>query len=305
MGIGLWESALLVARDVGLPHASARVYAYAAHCALDRDARPVYFGGRDRLALALGKRSTVAGYRAVEDAVSTLKRHGLLKVVVRGAPNRNARYALLDGAGEPLKPADNTHGSPVGVHTESDDNTHGSADRHPRLSRQTPTAQVGAEGHKGHDGQGGARYAHTHPAEDHPRQTARAAGAAGHIPERVTRNTAETAVTAGQVSQAPHAPSSITTGAGGEPVGDPLVCPRHPDGNPNDYPCRGCGKVREARERLEAEERKRRESPRFLQTVQPGSRCADGRHKFAADRTCINCYIRASDPDHPDYMPSE
>ncbi len=299
MGVGLYNAALLVARDVGLPHAPARVFAHAAHCALDRDARPVYFGGRDRLALALGKPSSVGGFRAVEDAMSVLKHHGLIEVVVRGAPNRNARYALLDATGHALRPLDKTHGSGGGVEREANDNTHRSASKHPQVSVETPTAQVGAEGHRGQEGQG-ARFAHTRPTQsDRPDQDRRGVGAARNVPKGVGSNNAGTGVTAEQSSQESH-PPSMATGKGREPVGDPWVCPRHPNGNPNDENCRGCGKVRE---QLELVGRKRRESSVYIQTVQPGSRCAPRPHKWARDRTCLNCDIRPSDLDHPDNQP--
>lgn len=104
MGIGLVKAAYDVAAARGLrEHAPMRVFVYMAVSALDSDARPAYFGGRYRLAHALGAPPTSSGLKLVKQAVSALNQRGLIQLDVRPAPGREARYALLDGAGAPLR----------------------------------------------------------------------------------------------------------------------------------------------------------------------------------------------------------
>ena len=144
MGAGLVKAAYRAAGAVKAGHAPTRAFAFMAVTALDHDARPLYWG-RDALALALGKGPTTAGYRAVEEALRALRKLKLVEVARPSAPERPARYALLDGRGSPLQPLTDAQGSHVGVIEERESDAHDSADQRPRTSRPTPKAHTWAE----------------------------------------------------------------------------------------------------------------------------------------------------------------
>src|SRR5574341_1281057 len=88
-----------------LPHAPFRVLAYMALRTLDDDDPPQFWGGRESLALALGRivpkpedeqsrRERKAAFEAVKEATSTLRRLGAIELVEAARPKRNAVYAL-------------------------------------------------------------------------------------------------------------------------------------------------------------------------------------------------------------------
>lgn len=104
MGAGNAKAAMVMWRN--LPHASMRAFVYMALVSLDDDVPPVYFAGREALALALGRavppedddpavvRERRAAFRAVDRALKDLIDAGAIELVKPGAPGRNARYAL-------------------------------------------------------------------------------------------------------------------------------------------------------------------------------------------------------------------
>jgi hypothetical protein len=101
MGAGLVKTAYSVANAIGLDHAPTRLFVYMAVIAKDTDVRPVFYGGRDDMARALGNQGT-AGYRAVGRALSALTTLRLVESTP-AAPGRRADHYLLDGA-DPLRP---------------------------------------------------------------------------------------------------------------------------------------------------------------------------------------------------------
>lgn len=114
MGARLALAALDAAAVLGLDGNPTRVLVRMALSALDDAAAPVYFGGWEPLALALGRivptasedaaalRARRAAEEAVRFAVRPLVDLRLVKVAQRGAPGRNARYSLA------LRPVDNS-----------------------------------------------------------------------------------------------------------------------------------------------------------------------------------------------------
>ena len=114
MGARLALAALDAAAVLGLDGNPTRVLVRMALSALDDATAPVYFGGWEPLALALGRvvppasddlaalRARRAAEEAVRFAVRPLVDLGLVKVAQRGAPGRNARYSLA------LGPVDNS-----------------------------------------------------------------------------------------------------------------------------------------------------------------------------------------------------
>lgn len=138
MGAGLVMAAYEVAARMQLDHAPTRVFVYMAATAVDADPQPVFFGGRDALAGALGAPADSNGYRAVERAVNALSRRGAVAVESKGAPGRNTRYRLRDGA-SPLAPNARRSASPdVGT---PDAERPVSNQEHPTLSGRTPDAE--------------------------------------------------------------------------------------------------------------------------------------------------------------------
>ncbi|MGO1735346.1 MAG: hypothetical protein ACTHZ9_03345 [Leucobacter sp.] len=102
MGAGLNLAAYAHGHD--LEHAAMRVYGYMALRALDTDAAPKYWGGREALAAAIGGAPDAAGFKAVQRALSALRRSGLVRDELAAHRGRQATYLLLDGAGSPLRP---------------------------------------------------------------------------------------------------------------------------------------------------------------------------------------------------------
>lgn len=101
MGAGLVKTAYGLADTLSLDHAPTRLFVYMAVTAKDTDPRPVFYGGRDDMARALGNRGA-AGYRAVGRALASLTSLRLVESTP-AAPGRSADHYLLDGA-EPLRP---------------------------------------------------------------------------------------------------------------------------------------------------------------------------------------------------------
>ncbi len=140
MGAGLAKAAIAVADALELrEHAPARIYFAMALTALDRDAQPTFYGGRDALVAALAARRDRAGYAAAERAVRTLVGRGLIDVAAKGVPGRPTRYRILNGRGAPLTP--NTPRSAWGEsespHAEQGVNN----SEHPTLNVTTPHAE--------------------------------------------------------------------------------------------------------------------------------------------------------------------
>ncbi len=149
--MGAGNVGLVYARWGKLPHAPFRVLAYMALRTLDDDDPPMFWGGRESLAVALGrivpkpqdeqsKRERKAAFEAVKDVTSTLRRFGAIELVEEARPKRNAVYALnlhrlMVGAESPPSPPEPSalgHGEMVGAETP------------PVVGVQTPPV-VGAE----------------------------------------------------------------------------------------------------------------------------------------------------------------
>ena len=140
MGAGLVLAAYEVASRLRLDHAPARMLAFMAAKALDADERPTFYAGRDALAHSLGAEPTNAGYRSVERAMSALMSAGAVSVVSKGAPGRNSRYALLDGAGGPLAVNPPRSASCEELPTPHADRRVNNSE-HPTVSDRTPHGQ--------------------------------------------------------------------------------------------------------------------------------------------------------------------
>lgn len=112
MGAALVVGALAVELD---SHAARLVLVRMAVSAIDKDLEPRYWGGWEPLARALGRRPNIDGtwpsdaaelaaQRAVDRAVATLTKSGLIKRLNTPRPGRQAEYLLqLD----PAEPVDN------------------------------------------------------------------------------------------------------------------------------------------------------------------------------------------------------
>ncbi|GAA1786221.1 hypothetical protein GCM10009735_16820 [Actinomadura chokoriensis] len=105
MGAGNAKAAMHMWRN--LSHASMRAFVHMALVSLDDDLPPVYFAGREALAMALGRtippedddpaviRERRAAFRVVDRALKDLTDAGAIELVRASAPGgRNARYAL-------------------------------------------------------------------------------------------------------------------------------------------------------------------------------------------------------------------
>jgi len=293
MGAGLVKAAYRAAGAVKAGHAPTRAFAFMAVTALDHDARPLYWG-RDALALALGKGPTTAGYRAVEEALRALRKLKLVEVARPSAPERPARYALLDGRGSPLQPLTDAQGSHVGVIEERESDAHDSADQRPRTSRPTPKDQpTNAQGsHVGRGGRGERRGGEEGAQRNAPRaapprfseQEPRAE--VPHVPESADSKNAGDEVTARTGPEASPVPESVAAAVS-------PFCRNHPEGT--DKPCRPCGI---AYVRWKESERAKPQSvpsptPSLLVSVQPDSRCAPGTHELSGDPPgCSKCPVR-------------
>lgn len=77
-----------------LPDRPFRLLCYMAAIAKDDDPMPVYFGGRDALATALGADKDPAGYQVVRRAISVLVMYGAVTRVAAGHNGRQSEYAL-------------------------------------------------------------------------------------------------------------------------------------------------------------------------------------------------------------------
>lgn len=144
MGAGLVMAAYGVAERIGLDHAPVRAFVYMAAVTLDTDERPTYWKGREALAHALG-RSDANGHRAATRALEALDSAGAIARVGKHAPGRNARYALLDGQGTPLRVIHNMgRSASLEQHTTRDGerpmNTGRSAVEHGTVSGRTRDA---------------------------------------------------------------------------------------------------------------------------------------------------------------------
>jgi len=96
MGAGLALTAYAAARN--LPHAPARLLVFMALKAMDTDAAPACFAGRNTLTEAMGLPADDYGYRSLRRTLSQLREAGLISLVSTAAPGRAARYCLhLDG----------------------------------------------------------------------------------------------------------------------------------------------------------------------------------------------------------------
>jgi hypothetical protein len=140
MGIGNVKATF--ARWYALPDLPFRLLIYMAARSMDDDDPPLYFAGWEELALAGGRivpgKSDVDGEAAkarrsaevaVSSATKTLIKRGAVKVISRGAPGRNATYALmLDSATLQADPSVNTAGPSFSVEGDDRWSTAGSAD---------------------------------------------------------------------------------------------------------------------------------------------------------------------------------
>lgn len=101
MGAGLVKAAFTLAKRVGLDHAPTRLFVYMAVVAMDNDENPVYYGGRDDMARALGNDGE-AGHKAVTRALAPLTAANLTRST-KASRGRRASHYLLDGE-KPLRP---------------------------------------------------------------------------------------------------------------------------------------------------------------------------------------------------------
>lgn len=101
MGAGLVKAVYSIAPALDLAHAPTRLFVYMAVVAKDTDESPVYFGGRDDMALALGNEGE-AGYKAVTRALKQLTAARLVRST-QASRGRRASHYLLDG-GNPAMP---------------------------------------------------------------------------------------------------------------------------------------------------------------------------------------------------------
>lgn len=296
MGAGLVKAAYRAAASVNLPHAPARLFVFMALVALDGDRTPAYFGGREKLAEALGKPQTDAGYRAVGRAVESLVKQHKLIGVTRGGPGHKARYALLNASGEPLRAVQDTGRSASGDEEARDAhrpvNTGRSAHEHRSVSAQTHDAHRPAEEKEEIQEEGGARSAHTPAPLDSESGSGRgAAGAVRLAPQAVASRGAETGVGAARAGGA---------GSVHETAEPPMFCARHPRGT--DDPCRACGDARRAYtawERSHPQTTRTAAAASLMVTVQPGERHPGRPHVLVGDgTTCALCDWRA-DHDEP------
>lgn len=103
--MGAGNVGLVYARWGHLPHAPFRVLAYMALRTLDDGDPPRFWGGRESLAVALGRlvpkpedeqsrRERKAAFEAVKEVTATLRRLGAIEIIEPARPTRNAVYAL-------------------------------------------------------------------------------------------------------------------------------------------------------------------------------------------------------------------
>ena len=103
--MGAGNVGLVYARWGHLSHAPFRVLAYMALRTLDDDDPPQFWGGRESLAVALGRivpkpqdeqsrRERKAAFEAVKEMTTVLKKAGAVELVEAARPGRNAVYAL-------------------------------------------------------------------------------------------------------------------------------------------------------------------------------------------------------------------
>lgn len=103
--MGAGNVKLAYGRWADLPHAPFRVLVFMAVMSLDKDDPPLFWAGRDVLAMALGRmvpdedddetaRERDTTFRLVRKATTVLAKHGAISVKTRAAPGRNAVYAL-------------------------------------------------------------------------------------------------------------------------------------------------------------------------------------------------------------------
>ncbi|QLD11373.1 hypothetical protein [Microbacterium oleivorans] len=112
MGAGLALQAFAVADRVGLGHPATRLYVYMATVAIDSDAAPAFWGGRDALAQAIGK-SGGAGHSAVKRAIQELTTAELITADNQAHRGMSARYLMRDGAGSSLTPKGDRSTTPL------------------------------------------------------------------------------------------------------------------------------------------------------------------------------------------------
>jgi hypothetical protein len=151
MGARLALAAFDAAAVLGLDGNPARVLTRMALSALDDAGTPVYFGGWEPLAVALGRvvpppsddPAVIRARRQAEEAVRLAMRPlvalRLVSVERRGAPGRNARYSLA------LGPVDNSATPPTEPGVSSDASPLDERGNTPGSARPTPLAQPGAE----------------------------------------------------------------------------------------------------------------------------------------------------------------
>ncbi len=149
--MGAGNVGLAYARWGHLPRAPFRVLAYMALRSLDDDDPPMFWGGRESLAVALGrlvpkaeddesKRQRKAAFEAVKEMTTALKKAGAIEQVEAARPKRNAVYALnlhrlMVGAEPPPFPARSS---------TTDQEVMVGGDTPPVVGAQTPPV-VGAE----------------------------------------------------------------------------------------------------------------------------------------------------------------
>lgn len=151
MGARLALAALDAAAVVGLDGNPTRVLVRMALSALDDAAAPVYFGGWEPLALALGRivpppsddpaaiRARRQAEEAVRLAMKPLVAGRLVSVERRGAPGRNARYSLT------LGPVDNSVTPPTEPGVSREPTPLAQRGNTPGSARPTPLIEPGAE----------------------------------------------------------------------------------------------------------------------------------------------------------------
>ena len=101
-GIGAKNVGLVFARWPDLPASAKLLLVYMAHRALDGDDHPVFYGGRQDLAVGMGRGPVTpddedkadAAYHAVRRAMGLLQKVGAITLIERPRRGRNAKYLL-------------------------------------------------------------------------------------------------------------------------------------------------------------------------------------------------------------------
>jgi hypothetical protein len=176
--MGAQNVALVFTRWGHLHHAPFRAFIYMAHRSLDGGNPPQYWGGREEIAMALGRpipepygddfeKKRKADFEAVKKVIETLTKRGAISLAMAARPGRHAVYTLhlRTGDGGNSLPPSGGNSLPRMVGTERAD---GGNSVPPRGERGVVGLTVGVDG-RGDQQPAGLAHAHAN-SEDHPQQ---------------------------------------------------------------------------------------------------------------------------------------